>query len=60
MLLLASTAGYAFSRFRFPGRKIGLLSVLTTQMFPATMLLLPLPVLVDMVVVVVSSPVRHS
>lgn len=44
-LLLASTAGYAFSRYRFPGRKIGLLSVLTTQMFPATMLLLPLFVL---------------
>ncbi len=39
---LASTAGYAFSRFKFPGRKIGLLSLLITQMFPATMLLLPL------------------
>ena len=39
---LASTAGYAFSRFRFPGRKAGLLSLLVTQMFPATMLLLPL------------------
>jgi arabinogalactan oligomer/maltooligosaccharide transport system permease protein len=39
---LASTAGYAFSRFRFPGRATGLLSLLVTQMFPATMLLLPL------------------
>lgn len=39
---LASTAGYAFSRFQFLGKKIGLLSLLTTQMFPATMLLLPL------------------
>jgi arabinogalactan oligomer/maltooligosaccharide transport system permease protein len=39
---LASTAGYAFSRFRFIGKKIGLLSLLTTQMFPATMLLLPM------------------
>ncbi len=39
---LASTAGYAFSRFQFVGKKIGLLSLLTTQMFPATMLLLPL------------------
>ena len=39
---LASTAGYAFSRFQFAGKKIGLLSLLTTQMFPATMLLLPL------------------
>jgi arabinogalactan oligomer/maltooligosaccharide transport system permease protein len=39
---LASTAGYAFSRYRFPGRNAGLLSLLITQMFPATMLLLPL------------------
>ena len=39
---LASTAGYAFSRYKFPGRKIGLLGLLITQMFPATMLLLPL------------------
>ncbi len=41
-VMLASFAGYAFSRFRFPGRKAGLLSLLITQMFPATMLLLPL------------------
>jgi arabinogalactan oligomer/maltooligosaccharide transport system permease protein len=41
-VVLASTAGYAFSRFSFVGRKIGLLGLLTTQMFPATMLLLPL------------------
>lgn len=39
---LASTAGYALSRFRFPGREVSLLSLLVTQMFPATMLLLPL------------------
>lgn len=39
---LASTAGYALSRFRFPGREASLLSLLVTQMFPATMLLLPL------------------
>jgi len=39
---LASTAGYAFSRFSFVGKKLGLLSLLVTQMFPATMLLLPM------------------
>ncbi|MAF26876.1 MAG: ABC transporter [Gemmatimonadetes bacterium] len=39
---LASSAGYAFSRFRFPGRGIGMSAFLVTQMFPATMLLLPL------------------
>jgi len=42
---LASTAGYSFSRFRFPGRSFWLGTVLTTQMFPATMLLLPLYVM---------------
>lgn len=39
---LASTCGYAFSRYRFIGKKFGLLSLLVTQMFPATMLLLPM------------------
>lgn len=43
---LASTAGYAFSRFQFIGRKATMLAILTTQMFPATMLLLPLYVLI--------------
>ncbi|MEM9185051.1 MAG: sugar ABC transporter permease [Planctomycetota bacterium] len=39
---LASIGGYAFSRFRFVGRQAMMVSILTTQMFPATMLLLPL------------------
>lgn len=39
---LASTAGYALSRFRFLGRSSVLNGLLVTQMFPATMLLLPL------------------
>jgi arabinogalactan oligomer/maltooligosaccharide transport system permease protein len=42
---LASTAGYAFARFRFKGKRAGLIVILMTQMFPATMLLLPLYVL---------------
>lgn len=41
-LILSSTAAYAFSRFRFPGRNAGLIFLLTTQMLPAAMLLLPL------------------
>jgi arabinogalactan oligomer/maltooligosaccharide transport system permease protein len=41
-VVLASTTGYAFSRFNFFGKKSGLLSLLVTQMFPATMLLLPM------------------
>jgi len=39
---LASTAGYGFSRYHFTGRKAGMITLLTTQMFPLTMLLLPL------------------
>lgn len=45
-VVLASTGGYAFSRFQFVGKKTALLTILTTQMFPATMLLLPLYILV--------------
>jgi arabinogalactan oligomer / maltooligosaccharide transport system permease protein len=41
-VVLAAMTGYVFSRFEFIGKKIGLLSLLVTQMFPATMLLLPL------------------
>ena len=39
---LASTAGYAVSRFAFVGKRKILSGLLVTQMFPATMLLLPL------------------
>jgi len=39
---LAVTAGYAFSRFRFRWREGALLGIITTQMFPVNMLLLPL------------------
>ncbi len=46
---LAATSGYAFSRYRFPGHRIGLTSFLLTQMFPATMLLLPLYLLLQKV-----------
>jgi arabinogalactan oligomer/maltooligosaccharide transport system permease protein len=39
---LASTAGYAFSRYQFRGRDAAMIGLITTQMFPVTMLLLPL------------------
>lgn len=42
---LASTSAYAFSRFTFPGRKAGLIFLLTTQMIPGAMLLLPIYIL---------------
>jgi len=39
---LAATAGYSFSRHKFKGREASLLGIITTQMFPVTMLLLPM------------------
>ncbi|HQV93720.1 MAG TPA: sugar ABC transporter permease [Anaerolineales bacterium] len=41
-MILAAVSAYAFSRFKFPGRAAGLVFLLTTQMIPAGMLLLPL------------------
>lgn len=46
-VFLSCTAAYALSRFRFPGRKAGLSMFLVVQMFPATLLLLPLYVILD-------------
>ena len=46
-VFLACTAAYAFSRFRFPGRKLGLLTFLVVQMFPATLLMIPLYVILS-------------
>lgn len=45
-VFLASTAAYAFSRFRFPGRRAGLMSFLVSQMFPGTLMLIPLYIIV--------------
>jgi arabinogalactan oligomer/maltooligosaccharide transport system permease protein len=39
---MAATSAYAFSRFRFRGRNVSLLFLLTTQMIPAGMLLIPI------------------
>jgi arabinogalactan oligomer/maltooligosaccharide transport system permease protein len=41
-VFLSATAGYALSRFRFFGRLTVLNSLMVTQIFPATMLLLPI------------------
>jgi arabinogalactan oligomer/maltooligosaccharide transport system permease protein len=45
-VILAAVSAYAFSRFRFPGREAGLVFLLTTQMIPAGMLLLPLFIMI--------------
>jgi arabinogalactan oligomer/maltooligosaccharide transport system permease protein len=41
-VILAAFSGYAMSRYNYLGKKITMLGLLTTQMFPATMLLLPM------------------
>jgi arabinogalactan oligomer/maltooligosaccharide transport system permease protein len=46
-LLLACTAGYALSRFRFPGRGSSLRAFLLSQMFPGVVTSIPLYVLLD-------------
>ncbi|MGM0575648.1 MAG: sugar ABC transporter permease [Myxococcota bacterium] len=46
-ILLACTAGYAFSRFRFPGRREGLFAFLVSQMFPGVMMMIPLYLLLQ-------------
>ncbi len=40
-LALSATGAYAFSRWRFPGRAPGLVFLLSTQMIPAGMVLIP-------------------
>jgi arabinogalactan oligomer / maltooligosaccharide transport system permease protein len=46
-LALSCTAAYALSRFRFRGQRTSLTTFLVVQMFPATLLTLPLYVLLD-------------
>jgi len=45
-LMLACTAAYAFSRFKFPGRRVGMMSFLVSQMFPGTLMLIPLYIII--------------
>jgi arabinogalactan oligomer/maltooligosaccharide transport system permease protein len=46
-VFISCTAAYALSRFRFPGRKAGLTTFVVVQMFPATLLIMPLYVVLD-------------
>lgn len=45
-VFLACTAAYAFSRFKFPGQRAGLMSFLVSQMFPGTLTLIPLYIII--------------
>jgi arabinogalactan oligomer/maltooligosaccharide transport system permease protein len=43
---LACTAAYAFSRFKFPGQRAGLMSFLVSQMFPGALMMIPLYIII--------------
>ena len=45
-VFLACTAAYAFSRFKFAGRDAGMLAFLVSQMFPGTLMLIPLFIII--------------
>lgn len=45
-VIVAATSAYAFSRWRFPGRSAGLILLLSTQMIPAGMLLIPIFIII--------------
>ena len=45
-VFLACAAGYAFSRFRFPGRGPAMMLFLVSQMFPGTLMMIPLYVII--------------
>jgi arabinogalactan oligomer/maltooligosaccharide transport system permease protein len=45
-VFLACTAAYAFSRFRFPARRTGMMMFLVSQMFPGTLMMVPLFIII--------------
>ena len=46
-IFLSCTAAYAFSRYKFPGRRAGMMGLLMTQMFPGVMMMIPLYQIID-------------
>ncbi|MFT5682741.1 MAG: arabinogalactan oligomer/maltooligosaccharide transport system permease protein [Myxococcota bacterium] len=46
-MVLSCTAGYAMSRFTFPGQESGMGLFLVTQMFPGVVMAIPLYILMD-------------
>jgi len=45
-VFFSCTAAYAFSRFKFRGRRAGMMALLVSQMFPGTLMLIPLYIIV--------------
>ena len=51
-VLICSGAAYAFSRFRFKGRKVGLVFLLLVQMFPQFLALVAIYLIMDQIALV--------
>lgn len=51
-VLICSGAAYAFSRFRFKGRKVGLMFLLLVQMFPQFLALVAIYLIMDQIALV--------
>jgi arabinogalactan oligomer / maltooligosaccharide transport system permease protein len=45
-VFFSCTAAYAFSRFKFPGRRAGMMAFLVSQMFPGVLTLIPLYIII--------------
>ncbi len=59
-LIIAVLAGYSISRFRFPGRSPYTVAVLSTQMFPGILFLIPYAVMFIGVTRLTGLPMRNT
>ena len=48
-IILGASMAYAFARFRFPGRRVGLFAILVGALLPAVALMTPLYILLSMI-----------
>ncbi len=46
-ILVSCSAAYGFSRLRFPGREVGLMGLMLTQIFPGVVMMVPLYIILD-------------
>ncbi|MFC1767730.1 ABC transporter permease subunit [Candidatus Margulisiibacteriota bacterium] len=59
-MIFATTAAYAFSRFRFPGSNVASNLILATQMIPAIMYLIPLYIMFVKFTILTSIPMKGT
>jgi len=59
-MVFATTAAYAFSRFRFPGSNLASNLILATQMIPAIMYLIPIYIMFVKITLITGLPVKGT